>query len=555
MRLYPEAPKGSFSERNLYLGSEQGAVPGEDHLLEPWVAARSRANADRIARGRDFSRVEGLGDVIADISSLTLQSAFPHFRDAVSPPRSDLPKVLQHYASGSLRPEPNHEPGSLRLEAEGSSRIQMQQLIRSRLVAEPGAKEARGTRMSALGELEPVMGKWGYPIKDTMGQWMSPPGPKHLTRAQEVVATQEGDLWPGVGGLGSAAGALAFANAQTAQIKQALNAGDIITALSLAAGNPWRTKPTAAQVDALITSPVTGPQILQKLWDAVNSQANGQPNQGYRSPLPGTLPAATLQANLQGYLAQIPSQTASAPPVKAVQQGTVNVVQSPTTQALAAAVLGPGVAVPAPVQPTPSAASLQPLPVSSGGAILTPPPAVSPLVTGSPNAIPGTGYAQIGVDQLGRPVFGVMPGYIPWGSPGANSAPPAGTYLIGQDASGNGVYGTLGGQYQPTGPNAIANAAMAGAAPSWLPSSGGGGGGGGGDGSGATVDTSGQGAPVALAPAPTGLQAPITLPLVGTVPLWQPLAAAAAAFFLLKKKHDREHARRNKRRKKGKSKR
>ena len=53
---------------------------------------------------------------------------------------------------------------------------------------------------------------------------------------------------------------------------------------------------------------------------------------------------------------------------------------------------------------------------------------------------PGTGYSIIGQDQLGRPVYGLTPGYTT-----ANSAPPTGLVPIGVDANGNQVYGQSGG--------------------------------------------------------------------------------------------------------------
>jgi hypothetical protein len=613
MRLYPEAPKGSYLEKNLYFGTEQGAKPGEEHYQEPWVHADSRANRTRVAQGMDFSRVDGMGGMKQALGlgglGQILQSAFPHYRDQVSTPQSTLPKVLQHFAASSLQPEPTAEASlSNDLQDEGASRQADQSRIRSRLRTEPGVGEWRGTRMNALGELEPVMGKYGFGISDTMGQWASPPGMRHLAGAS-VVATQDGQLAMGVGGLaglGSSAGAVLYANAQTAQIKQALNAGDVITAISVAAGTPWTTKPTAAQVDSLINSPATGPQILQKLWDAVNSSTTGQPNAGYRSPLPNTLPAATLQANLQSYLSQIPNQTATAAPVKAAAANTINVVNDAVTNALASAVLPAGVSVPA---PTPSAATSAS--ATAATPLTTPPAAVSPLVTGSA-VTPGTGYQVIGTDNLGRPAYGLIAGYstatamppaglvaigsdtsgnLVYGTSGgtytpgvagsspaltgavpagtgytvigtdnlgrpvyglvtgystANAAPPIGLTAIGTDANGNLVYGTAGGVYTNTAQAAAQAAALqaqaAGATPSWL-SSGGSTDTSGGGGSPSWLASSGQTAAAAAAtalpaaPTPTGLSAPITLPLLGTVPTYVPLAlAAAGAFFFYEKK-------------------
>jgi len=541
MRLFPEAPKGSYLEKNLYFGTEQGAKPGEEHYQEPWVHADSRANRTRIAQGMDFSRVDGLGGL-----GHILQSAFPHYRDQVSQPQSSLPKILQHFDASSLRPEPTQEASlSMDLQDEGAARQATQARVRSRLQSEPGVGEWRGTRMNTLGELEPVMGKYGFPISDQMGQWISPPGPRHLAKGHEVVATQEGELAQGVGGLGSAAGAVIYANAQTAQIKQALNAGDVITAISVAAGTPWTTKPSTAQVDALINSPTTGPQILQKMWDAVNSSATGQPNPGYRSPLPGTLPAAQLQANLQSYLSQIPNQTATAAPVKAVAQNTINVANDAVTQALAQAVLPAGVTVPTPtpgpVAQTATTGAATPT-LATPTPIVTPPAAVSPLVTGS-QVPPGTGYTVIGTDNMGRAVYGLIAGYST-----ANAAPPSGLVAIGTDANGNLVYGISGGVYTNTAQAAAqaaalqAQAAAAGgvssATPSWLSSSGG-------------TDSSGNplppaqapvGAALPVAPTPTGLSAPITLPLLGTVPTYVPLAVAAAGAFFFYEKKKKESA-------------
>lgn len=126
-------------------------------------------------------------------------------------------------------------------------------------------------------------------------------------------------------GLGSSAGALQFAMAQTAQIKQALQSGDPITAVSIAAGNPWTTKPSPSQVEAMLANPQQGAQILQKLYDSLQGP-------GYRSPLPGTMPIDQLRSALAQYLSQI-TPPAAPTPTKAAQQGTgMQLVSQPQPQ-------------------------------------------------------------------------------------------------------------------------------------------------------------------------------------------------------------------------------
>jgi hypothetical protein len=179
--------------------------------------------------------------------------------------------------------------------------------------------------------------------------------------------------------LGSSSGALMYAMAQTAQIKQALEAGDPITAISIAAGNPWTTKPSVAQVEAMINNPQQGAQILQKLYDSLQGP-------GYRSPLPQTMPFAQLQQSLQQYLAQL-QPPASATPVKAVQQGTINLVNTPTIQSFVQSILPAGMPVPPPV-------------TSAGPPTAAPAPAVTPTALAQAQVNLLTQLASAGQIQL-----------------------------------------------------------------------------------------------------------------------------------------------------------
>lgn len=170
----------------------------------------------------------------------------------------------------------------------------------------------------------------------------------------------------GVGDMGSSKGALQFAMAQTAQIKQALQSGDPITAVSIAAGNPWTTKPSPAQVEAMLANPQQGAQILQKLYDSLQGP-------GYRSPLPGTMPIDQLRSSLAQYLSQI-TPPAAPTPTKAAQQGTINVVTTAPVQSFVQSILPANMAVPPPVKATAPAPAPTPAPAPAA-------PAEDPNVT------------------------------------------------------------------------------------------------------------------------------------------------------------------------------
>jgi hypothetical protein len=563
-RLYPEMPKGAYSEHGFLFGNEQGAQPGELHTTQSIVAARGATQAfayknasynpsavDQITPSVAASQAIQQTDMQSRRSNGVTSSGLPPLGGGSNPAQRFMGGAGSMFQGSSLfqgsaltdptatsATGPGSGAGAARSFTpptfKGSQLFQGSSMVpgQPRLVAEPsdegqsvqpeqstrGEQQRRqlspdwsgdngGTatqQVNNLGELEPRMNKWGHELSQRQPGLIYPPGPRTLAHKDEVVATQAGDL-QGVWGkhaVGAARrGAVARANA----------------ALGEAAARVRRGCPRYPGRGQGVGD--LGSSHDQRLMEFYNAQDAAIKTNAAAGNVQGAINAAAVT----------PWQNTST----GVTQAQVNALMTTSTgyqeiaskiqNALAPTGTAP-VALPTsiPIALPTAAQAAQIVPTAPTTPIA---PTITPQSTTSPTVTPAPAALSNVVGTSTTATVPVATGTLP---------------IIGYDVNGNPIYqGSTTPIYSsvPFTPGSTATAPYQIPLPGApLPPTGGG------DSGGSTSQMlAGQSPTTAAtvapaAPAPTGLSALITLPLIGAVPLWAPIAGAAALLYFRSRK-------------------